>query len=174
MGLLNIPISAVTLLGEEELFQLDEIGWRDVRDRAEREAILLPGEPVVALRFAGATPVIFRLGFFDEDIDDVLAARVDEGRDGATTGYVKSAPDQGEAIACKIAHGRREIDAPVKPGLDRVLVGGLDVSEMAGLQGAEMRIHERSGHELSLVRAPGDLQLSPANQHCKKNDCCRG
>jgi len=82
--------------------------------------------------------------------------------------------DMPESVIREISDGRSEIDAAVEPGLDRVLVGGLDVSEMAGLQGAEMRIHERSGHELSLVRGPGELQLFPANQHCEKNDCCRG
>jgi hypothetical protein len=67
------------LLCEEELFQLGEIGWRDVGNCAEGKAVLLPGEPMVALGFASAIPVAFRRALFHEDIDDVLAAGVDEG-----------------------------------------------------------------------------------------------
>ena len=67
------------LLCEEELFQLGEIGWRDVGNCAEGKPVLLPGEPMVALGFASAIPVAFRRALFHEDIDDVLAAGVDEG-----------------------------------------------------------------------------------------------
>ena len=129
-------------MGEEELFQLGEIRRRDVGNRAEGKAVLLPGEPVVALGFTCAIPVAFRLGVFHKDIDDMLAAGVDEGGDGSPAGYIEASTKQGEPIAGKVADRRCEIDPAVEPGFDRVLVGGFDVGEMAGLQGAKMGIHE--------------------------------
>jgi len=130
------------LLSEKELFQLGEIVWRDVGNRAESEAVLLPGEPVVALGFAGAIPVAFRRSRFHEDIDDVLAAGVDEGGDGFAAGYVEASADQWEPVVGEVADRWGEINAAVEPGFDRVLIGGLDIGEMAGLQGAKMGIHE--------------------------------
>ena len=151
-------------MGEEELFQLGEIGGGDVGNRAEGKAILLPCEPVVALGFAGAIPRVFRLGFFHEDIDDMLAASVDECGDGAATGSVEASTEQGKSIVREVAHGRREIDSSVEPRLDGVLIGGFDICKMAGLQGAEMCVHEGCSHKLAIGETKRPSQQIPANQ----------
>ena len=129
-------------MGEKELLQLGEIRWRDVGNRTERKTVLLPREPVVPLGFASAIPVAFRRRLFHEDINDVLAARVDECCNGFPAGDIEPSADQREAIVCKVADRRSEIDAAVEPRFDGVLVGGFDIGEVAGLQRAEMRIHE--------------------------------
>src|ERR1700731_3105620 len=89
----------VPLLGEEELLQLGKIRRGDVGNCAERKAILLPGEPVVALGFAGATPVAFGLGLFHENINDVFAARVDKGGDSFPRGYIEASAKQRKSLA---------------------------------------------------------------------------
>ena len=80
-------------MGEEELLQLGKIRRGDVGNRAERKAILLPSEPVIALGLAGAIPVAFGLGLFHKDINDVLAARVDEGGDGLSAGCIEASTE---------------------------------------------------------------------------------
>ena len=125
---------------------------------------------MVALGFAGAIPVAFRRGLFHEDIDDVFAARVDEGGDGFPAGDVEASADQWEPLVCEVADRRGEINAAVEPGFDRVLIGGLDISEMAGLQGAKMGIHKRCSHYLSIARAPARLELPPPDEHTEEQD----
>ena len=122
--------------------QLGEIGRGDIGYSADGEAVLLPGEPVVALGFTGTVPVVFGLGLFDEDIDDVFPAGIDQGGDSFSAGGVEAAADQRETIVGEVADGWGEIDAAGKPGFYCVLVGGFDVGEVAGLQGAEMRVDE--------------------------------
>ena len=125
---------------------------------------------MVALGFATAIPVFFGLNFFHEDVDDVLAASVDESGDGATSCYIEAPTEQWESVVGKVADRRGEIDAAVEPGFDRVLIGGLDIGEMAGLQGAKMGIHKRCSHQLSIARAPTRLELPPADEHGEEQD----
>ena len=101
---------------------------------------------MVALGFAGAIPVAFRRSRFHEDVDDVLAAGVNEGGDGFAAGNVEASADQWKPLVGEVADGRGEINAAVEPGFDGVLIGGLDIGEMAGLQRAKMGIHKRCSH----------------------------
>ena len=158
------------LILSDQLVELFKIGWRDVGNGADGKAVLLPGEPVIALGFTGATPVALRLSLFHEDINDVLAASIHQGGDRATPGDIEAPTEQGESIAGKVADGRREIDAAVEPGLDGVLVCGFDVGEMAGLQGAKMGIDERCRYKLRSWEPPRSLQKLPANQHSEKQN----
>ena len=78
---LFVPIISVNTASRlEGYFRLE---WKLAVDRshlmAAEKPFLLPGEPMIALGFASAIPVAFRRALFHEDIDDVLAAGVDEG-----------------------------------------------------------------------------------------------
>src|SRR5262249_18942042 len=65
---------------------------------------------------------------------------------GASLKNVEPAPDQREILRGKIGNRGRESDFPVKPRLDGVLVRRNDVGQVAGLEGADVRVHEfRSG-----------------------------
>ena len=121
---------------------MHKIGRRNIGDGADGEAVLLPGEPVVALGFAGAIPVVFRLSFFHKDTDDVFAASINQGRDSFSAGDVEAPADQGKTIAGEVANGWGEIDAAGEPRFYRVLVGGFDVGQVAGLQRTEMCVDE--------------------------------
>src|SRR5882672_3922682 len=101
----NKPRETRRLVFCDEVAELGEIWWRDVGDGAEREAVLLPGEPVVALGFAGTIPVVFRLSLFHKDINDVLAASVDQRGDGFSAGYIKPAAEEREAVVREIVDG---------------------------------------------------------------------
>ena len=132
---------------EEQCFQVVEIHCCNIRDRAKRESTGLPGQPLIALHGARAAPRALGRGFFHEHVDDVFAAPVDEGSDGAALDDVESPAEQRESRGGKISHRRRKIQAAIEPGFYGVLVGGFDVGEVSRLQGAEMRIHQRGSDE---------------------------
>jgi len=71
----------------------------------------------------------------------MLAAGVDEHGYGAALDYVQAAALQRKSFVYKIVDRRSERELAVEPGFYGVLVGGLDVFEMAGLKRAEMRVH---------------------------------
>src|SRR5258708_21384532 len=70
------------------------------------------------------------------------AARVDEHGDGAAVDDVEAAALQRESFIHKIVERRSEVQLAVEPRLYGVLVGGLYVFEMTGLQGTQMRVHD--------------------------------
>src|ERR1700681_4831970 len=86
-------------------------------------------------------------------------ASVYQNGDGAAVHCVQAASLQREALARKILDRRSEIELAVEPGFHRVLVGGDDILEMAGLQRAEMRVHDGGK-----VRGFGALAAQPRNE----------
>ena len=59
----------------------------------------------------------------DENIDDVLACPINEGRYWLSLDQVEPTADQRKARRGEIDAVRRQISAPGEPRLDRVLVG---------------------------------------------------
>ena len=68
----------------------------------------------------------------------MLAALVDQDGGRAAGDVVEPAAGQREALALEVLHRRGEVEPAVEPGLDRVLVGGRHVHQMARLQRADM------------------------------------
>jgi hypothetical protein len=58
-----------------------------------------------------------------EDVHDMFAALVDQRRHRAAGEVVQSAADEAETVGGEVINRRREIDSPVEPRLDRMLVG---------------------------------------------------
>ena len=100
---------------------------------------------MIAVLVAGAGGWRWSQSFHNKHVDDVLAAAIDEGGCSLPVEHIEAAAQEGEAFAGKILDRRGEIDFAVEPGLYRVLVGGLNVSQMAGLQGAQVRIDRCCG-----------------------------
>jgi len=75
----------------------------------------------------------------------MLAAGVDEHGYGAALDYVQAATLQGKSFVYKIVDRRSERELAVEPGFYGVLVGRLNVFEMAGLEGTQMSIHYGRG-----------------------------
>ena len=77
----------------------------------------------------------------DEKIDNVRAPLVDDRADGSPIDVIEPAADQREAQRRQIDHGRRCIELPVDPRVDRVPVGRQYVGQMPGLQRPQVRRH---------------------------------
>ena len=77
-----------------------------------------------------------------EQVDDVLAAAIDHGADGAGIDIIEPAADQRKALRDEVDHRRRDIELAVEPRLYRVLVGRNHVGEMTGLQRTQMRRYD--------------------------------
>src|SRR5579863_8431067 len=89
-----------------------------------------------------------RVRFFggpDEDVDEMLAASVDQSGDVAFAKHIQAAANQREALVHEIVNGRNEIEFAVEPGLDGVLVRGSNVGEMPCLQRANVRVDDFRG-----------------------------
>src|SRR5438132_12685218 len=92
--------------------ELFELRGFEVGDGPEGHAVLRPVHDVVALalgalwrRLAGGRP--------DEQVDDVLVALIDQGRDGPAIEVVEPAAGQWKAHGREVLDRRREIDAGV-------------------------------------------------------------
>ncbi len=70
----------------------------------------------------------------DVQVDQVLASLVDQRGDLPAVEIVEAAAGEREALRLEVLDRRGEIQAPVKPRLDGVLVGGHYVHQVAGLQ----------------------------------------
>src|ERR1700722_16685217 len=71
-------------------------------------------------------------------IDDMLASLVYQCRDGLAGEVVKTTARERKALCLKVLYRRGEVDPTVEPGLDRVLVGGHHVHQMAWLQRSDV------------------------------------
>ena len=115
-----------------------------------------PGEPVVALPGTGAQRLVFLACRLNKYAYQMFSAAVDERGDGAAVDYVESSALQGKTIVGEVLNRRREIQLAIEPGLYGVLIGGQHVGEMAGLQRAQMRVHDFRGDDgLIIFRAQG-------------------
>ena len=103
-------------------------------------------------------------GLRHEQIDDVLAAAIDHCADGAGIDIIEPAADQRKAFRGEVDHRRRDIELAVEPRLDRVLVGGDDVGEVAGLQRAQMRRDHLGLDALDVVMAQHDRNQAGRGQ----------
>src|SRR5439155_13327973 len=115
-----------------------ELGRFEVGDRPQRHSSLGPMDDVVALALDPGGGRGSSLAGPGKQIDNVLVALVDERGDRAAGEIIEPPAAQREVLGREILDRRRKIDPPVKPRLDRVAVGGADIFEMAGLQGADV------------------------------------
>jgi len=113
-----------------------------VGDGAHFHAGFAPIDPVIAeLRAGERLGIGFRRGP-DEDVDEVLAASVDEHGNGASVDDVEAAALQRKSFIHKIVDRRSEIELAIEPRLYGVLIGRLHIFEMAGLKRTQMRVHD--------------------------------
>jgi len=105
------------------------------------------GESIIALRGCGRA---------DEGVEDVLAVVVDQGGDGAALEVVEAAAGEGKAGRGEVTDVGSEIEAAGEPRLDGVAVGGDDVEEMVGHQGADVGVDELAGEVVRRGRAARD------------------
>src|SRR5467141_197600 len=94
----------------------------------------------------------------------MLAARVDEHGDGAAVDDVEAAALQGKSFIHKIVDRRRKVQLAVEPRLHGVLVGRLNIFEMSGLKGAQMRVHDGGGQRSLPAAAAQDREQAPAEE----------
>src|SRR5206468_7709079 len=66
----------------------------------------------------------------DEHIDEMFVAPIDERGDGSAVQIIQSPADEWKAFRSEILHVRREVEFPVEPRLDGVLIARGNVSEM--------------------------------------------
>src|SRR5260370_12072359 len=104
----------------------------------------------------------------DEDVDEMLAPRVDQHGNGAPVNNIEPAALQRKSIPHKIVDRRREIELAIKPRLHRVLVGRLHVLQMSRLKRTEMRIHDSGGQRRFPSVPSKDRQQAPAQKYSKK------
>ena len=87
--------------------------------------------------FAGGrcgTAVLQIRGRPDEQVDDMLVVLENQSPDHAVVNVIEPTADQRKALRCQVDHRRRGIELTVEPRLDRVLVRGRHIREMARQQ----------------------------------------
>src|SRR5258708_40138941 len=102
----------------------------------------------------------------------MLAARVDEHGDGAAVYDVEAAALQRKSFAYKIVDRRSEVQLAVEPRLYGVLVGGLHIFEMTGLQGTQMRVHDGGSQRGFSAAAAQEREQAPAEKHGEEKCGC--
>src|SRR6516225_567086 len=142
--------------GAEDALELGEFGRGGVGDGPKAEVALIPMPQVVALPAKGLRAVAAR-GRQYEQIDDVLAALVDERRDRLASDQVEAAAYQRKTLGGEVNSRRRYVAASGKPRLYRVLVRGGDIGQMRGQKRAQMAVDDRAG----------DRVLLPVSEHQK-------
>ncbi len=86
----------------------------------------------------------------DEDVHDMFATLVNQRRDRAAVEVVQAAADEAEAVGGKVVDRGREIDPPVEPRFDRMLVGRDHVHQMTRHQRAQMAGQDLAGDDVGL------------------------
>src|SRR5437868_3813963 len=73
-------------------------------------------------------------GLPDEEIDDVIAPLVDQGRHRLIVDVIQAAPLQGKSLVRKVAYRRGKVYLAIEPRLDGVTVRGFDVGYVSKQQ----------------------------------------
>ena len=134
------------------LHELVEFVAGKIADGPEVEALLGPMADIVALdRPVGDGGVLRAQSLGDEQIDDVLAALIDDRSHRLAVDVIEAAAEQRKALRGQVDDRRRDVDLAVEPRLDRMLVAGFHVHQVSGLQRADMRRHDFVGD----VSVPG-------------------
>src|SRR6185437_8689928 len=92
----------------------------------------------------------------DEELDEVLAARVNEHRHAPSVEVVEPAAQEWKSLCHEILDRRREIKLTVEPGLHGMLVRRHDVQQMPGLKRPDMVIDECRDRILTPQRQDGE------------------
>src|SRR5260370_5071462 len=116
--------------GAEQALEFDELAGGCVGYRPEAEIALFPVSDIIASAGQGFA-MVGRRGRQDEQVDHMFAAFVDEGRDWFAGDQVEPAADQREAFGAQVDGRRRQSRPAGQPGLDRVLIRGRDIGQMA-------------------------------------------
>ena len=99
-----------------------------------------------------------------EQVDDVLAAAIDHGADGAGIDIIEPAADQGKALRGEVDYRRRDVELAVEPRFHGVLVGGNHVGEMTGLQRTQMRRYDLRLNALDVILTQHDRDQTGRRQ----------
>jgi len=83
-----------------------------------------------------------RTGFAGEDINDVLAAVVDEGRDHLAVDNIEASAYKGKTLFREVMDGRNKVDTAIEPGFDGVLIGREHVGQVIWLERAEVGVKD--------------------------------
>src|SRR5665213_897704 len=148
------PRRAALHRGLELVAEFGEFIGGEIGDGPEVQAALAPASDVEALEAFGLRRA--RLGgggLRHEQVDDMQAAAIDDGADGAGVDVIEPAADQGKTLRGEVDHGRRHVEPAVEPGFYGVLVGRQHVGEVAGLQRAQMRRYDFGFEPLPVVVA---------------------
>jgi hypothetical protein len=78
---------------------------------------------------------------------------------------VEAAALQRKSFVHKIVDRRSEIELAIEPWLYGVLIGGLDIFEMAGLKGTQMRVHDGRSQRRFAAVASHEREQTPAEEH---------
>src|ERR1700728_1371375 len=125
-----------------------------VADSPEVQSLIRPIAHVIALNGRGDQGRVFgpqSLG--NEEIYDVFAAFIDHRSHRLAINIVEPSAQQGEALRRQIDDRRRDVDLAVEPRFYGVLIAGLDVHQVSGLERANVGRHHFAGDRMFLVVA---------------------
>src|SRR6266481_5555854 len=107
---------------------------------------MTPVNPLITL--AGTRRMNGRVRFLggqNKNVDEVLAARIDQSGDILAAENIQSPADERKSFIREILHRGNKGELAIEPGLDGVLVRGSHVGKVAGLQGANVSVDDLSG-----------------------------
>src|SRR5215467_287322 len=133
------------------------------------ETVLLPCDPVIALRFARTFPNGIWRRFFYKDADPMLPAAIDKRCHGAASDHVEPSALEGKSARGKVVHRWSEIELAVKPRFDGVLIGRCNVHQMARLQRAQVRVYGGDDGNLAIGLLFAQPHLTPGQRGCEQN-----
>jgi hypothetical protein len=125
--------------GGEFPAKLVELARVDIADGPEIETFFRPMPDVKSMPgFAGYSRMLGAQMLRHEQIDHVVVAAIDDCRHGLAVDVVETAADQRKALRREVDDRWREVELAVEPRLDGVLIAGLDIGKMVGLERAQV------------------------------------
>src|SRR5229473_7117918 len=152
----------------QQVLEFGEVVRRDVGDSAHLHASFAPINPPIAKLGTRQRLGIGLGGRPHEDVDEMLAPRVDEHGNGTAVNHIEPAALQRKSLTHKVVDRRSEIELAIKPRLHRVLVGRLHVLQMSRLKRTQMRIYYGGGKCYFTSVPSKDRQQAPAQKYSKK------
>src|SRR6266478_1761317 len=140
----------------EDALELDELGGGGIGGDPEAQIAFIPVAQAIAVAAQRGGEIAAGRGQH-KDIDDMLAAPVDECGNRLAGNHVEPTANQRKTLAGEVDGGRRQVALSGEPRLDRVLVGGSDIGQMAGEQRAQMAVDQLAGDGVFLPLS-GDQQ----------------
>src|SRR5712692_8105317 len=152
----------------QQVLEFGEVVGGYIGDGAHLHAGFAPINPLIAEL---CTPQRLGIGLGGrphEDVDEMLAPRVDQHGNGAAVNHIEPAALQRKSLTHKVVDRRSEIELAIKPRLHRVLVARLHVLQMSRLKRTEMRIYYGGGQCCFTSVPSKDGQQAPTQKYSKK------